>query len=96
MNEKRQLLLFKALKNGGKISVTEAGRLYSGNSGKDALQSLAFQGYFKSPPDFGTYEINEDKLDEMPEGVVEKYRTWKKSKDESRKGKEQEYEKVPV
>lgn len=97
MNEKRELLLFLALKNGGTISVNRANKIYSGNNGKDALVSLAYLGYFEMPPDYGVFKINEDQLDELPEGVVERYRNYKGSKDNnSGKDKEAEYEKVFV
>jgi len=92
MNEKRQILLFKALKNNGVISVKTANRLYSGNNGKDALISLEFQNYLEHAG-FGKFKINDDKLTEMPQGVVDKYKAWKESKSEV-PNNENDYEKV--
>lgn len=78
MNEKRQILLFKALKN-GRIDIPMANNLYSGNNGKDALISLEYQDYLIHTG-HGNFIPNPDAS--FPESVVEKYRTWKKSQDD--------------
>ena len=79
MKEKRKILLVKAMKNGGRISVTTANRLYSGNNGKDALISLEFQGYLNNEG-FGNFSINTSK--KFPEEVLEMYRDWKRSQED--------------
>lgn len=82
MNEKRQMLIFKAWKNGGHIKGSTANRLYSGNQGKDALQSLVFQGYFEEPT-FGVFKLNKDKLSDLPQEVVSKIKTYEESRKDS-------------
>ncbi len=77
MNDKRKMLLFKALKQ-GRISIKEANRLYSGNSGRDALMSLEYQGYLEHEG-WGNFRPNEDAR--FPEEVVDRYRRWKKSQE---------------
>jgi len=80
MNEKREILLLKAMKNNGRINVKTANRLYSGNGGKDALISLEFQGYLENAG-FGNFKINTDK--EFPQSVVQRFKTYQDSKDDS-------------
>jgi len=79
VNEKRQMLIFKAWKNGGYIRKSTANRLYSGNNGIDALQSLVFQGYF-GEPNFGVFTLNESKLSELPQELVDKIQRYEDSK----------------
>lgn len=94
MNEKRQILLLKALKNNGQISITTANRLYSGNNGKDALISLEFQGYLKNMG-FGNFKINTDA--DFPQSVVSKFKSWKNSqKDSSSDSSDSEFVAEPV
>lgn len=81
MNEKREILLLKAMKNNGRINVKTANRLYSGNTGKDALISLEFQGYLENAG-FGNFRINTDK--KFPESVVQRFKEYKRSKDDSK------------
>jgi len=81
MNKKRQILLFKALKN-GRIDINQANRLYSGNSGKDALLSLEYLGYLKHTG-FGNFVP--DLSANFPEEVVEKYKDWAGAKSEDEK-----------
>jgi hypothetical protein len=76
MNEKRQILLLKAMKNNGRINVATANRLYSGNGGKDALISLEFQGYLENAG-FGNFRINEDK--QFPQELVRRFKEWEDS-----------------
>ena len=80
MNEKREILLLKAMKNNGRINVKTANRLYSGNGGKDALISLEFQGYLENAG-FGNFKINTDK--EFPQSVVSRFKEYENSKDDS-------------
>jgi len=56
LSEKQKLLLFKALKNNGSITVTQANKLYSGNGGRDALMTLEAKGYL-SDPQFGRFKV---------------------------------------
>jgi hypothetical protein len=79
VNEKRQMLIFKAWKNGGYIRKSTANRLYSGNNGIDALQSLVFQGYF-SEPNFGVFTLEESKLSDLPQELVDKIQRYEESK----------------
>jgi len=76
MNDKRQLLLFKAMKNGGTISTKTANRIYSGNGGKDALISLEMQGYLENLG-FGNFKVIG-----APDDVIQRYRAWKNSDDD--------------
>lgn len=91
MNEKRQILLLKAMKNGGRINIRTANRLYSGNSGKDALISLEFQGYLENLG-FGNFKVNTDAS--FPQEVVSKFRSWQDS--QSSDSGESEYVAEPV
>lgn len=91
MNEKRQILLLKALKN-GRISISMANKLYSGNKGKDALISLEYQDYLIHKG-FGNFVPNTDA--NFPEEVVDRYKRWAESVDDEKKGGS-EYDKVPA
>lgn len=73
MNDKRKILLLKALKN-GRITTKTANRLYSGSNGKDALISLEYQGYLERDG-FGSFKPNIDAS--FPEEVVEQFRSFK-------------------
>jgi len=97
VSRKKEILLFTALKQ-GRIDITQANRFYSGNNGKDALLSLEYEGYLKHTG-FGNFVINENRLDSLPEGVVDRFRDWKHSQDESEDKQKKggsDYEKVPV
>ncbi|MFB6208524.1 MAG: hypothetical protein ABEJ56_00105 [Candidatus Nanohaloarchaea archaeon] len=78
MNEKRKILLFKALKN-GRIDVKTANNFYSGKNGRDALISLEWQGYLEHTG-HGNFVPNPD--EGFPKDVVEKYRTYLDSKND--------------
>ena len=58
MNEKRQMLLYKAAKNDGVLSVNMAENLYSSReSAKSALASLEFQDYIEKSDVPGNFKI---------------------------------------
>lgn len=93
MNEKRQILLLKALKNNGQIDIRTANRLYSGNNGKDALMSLSFQGYLEHVA-FGNFKVNTDA--DFPQGVVSKFKKWKASNSDEDDEESSEWVAEPV
>jgi len=93
MNEKREILLLKALKNNGRISVATANRLYSGNGGKDALISLEFQGYLENTG-FGNFKVNTDK--KFPQSVVGRFNEWQDSKKDSSDDESSQFVAEPV
>ena len=95
MNEKRQILLLKAMKNNGRISIATANRLYSGNGGKDALISLEFQGYLNNEG-FGNFSVNTSKS--FPQDVVRKFKKYKDSETNNNgsESDEPEYVTTPV
>ena len=78
LSEKKELLLYKACQNGGTISVNTASRLYSGNRGRDALQSLEMEGYLKLTG-FGRFKVKK-----VPDTVADRYEAWKEEQKENK------------
>lgn len=90
MHKKRKILLFKALKNNGKISVRTANRLYSGNGGKDALIAMEFEGFLENKG-FGKFQVKK-----VPHDVEERFKDWKESSEESEPEDDKSYSKEAV
>ncbi len=77
ISDKKKLLLYKGMKNGGTVTIEQATGLYSTNqAGKSAVQSLMYNDYleYKKPGVF--------KVVGAPQETIDKYKKWKENNSE--------------